>query len=231
MVRTWHTYFVNGYRFDTDSWSEGKSTKNSGVCTRGTVYGQAEDDYYGILQEVIQLEYPGLPLKRLVLFNCKWFDPTLGRGTRIHDQFGIVEVRSTRWYNQYDPFILASQAHQVYYAPYPSRHRNLVDWWVVIRIKARSVIDAPTVESTVHAYQEDEEMPLQLTTVGDEHIPSLRDNDGIAEEVQVDNINDTFIVEDGNEDTDDQADDEEDTDDEEEDIDELIDDESEYEFE
>lgn len=121
MVRTWPMYIINGYKFHTDSWSQGKSTRNSGVCTRGSVYGQPEDDYYGILQEVIQLEYPGLPIKQVVLFNCTWFDPTPRRGTRIHDQYGIVEVRANRRYNRYDPFILASQAHQVYYASYPSR--------------------------------------------------------------------------------------------------------------
>jgi len=111
MVRTWPMYIINGYKFHTDSWSQGKSMRNSGVCTRGSVYGQPEDDYYGILQEVIQLEYPGLPIKQVVLFNCTWFDPTPRRGTRIHDQYGIVEVRANRRYNRYDPFILASQAH------------------------------------------------------------------------------------------------------------------------
>ena len=78
MVKTWHTYFVNSYKFRTDLSSEGKSIKKFGVYTRGSVYGQLEDDYYGIPKEVIQLEYHGLPLKKLVLFNCEWFDPTPG---------------------------------------------------------------------------------------------------------------------------------------------------------
>ena len=181
------------------------------------------------------MEYPGLPLKRLVLFNCEWFDPTLGRGTRIHEQFGMVEVRSTRRYNKYDPFILAAQAHQVYYAPYPSRQRNMVDWWVVIRIKARSVVDAPTSGSTIHAYQTDKKMPLQPTTVGDQHFHNLRDNDGIAEEIEVDNNNETFVIDDRDEETNDQEneeeEDDEDTDEFSDDTDEFGDEESEYDFE
>lgn len=81
MVRTWPMYIMNGYKFHTDSWSQGKSIRNNEVCTRGSVYGQPEDEYYGILQEVIQLEYLGLRIKQVVLFNCTWFDPTPKCGT------------------------------------------------------------------------------------------------------------------------------------------------------
>ena len=177
-------------------WSKGKSTKNFGVCTRGFVYGQPEDDYYGILKEVFQLEYPGLPLKKLVLFNYEWFDSTPRLGTRIHKQYGIFEIRSTRRYNQYDPFILASQAHKVYYTPYLCRQRNLVDWWVVIQTKARSTVNAPTSKQTMYVYQEDEDVLLQPTIVEDEQLDSLLDNVE-AEEVEEYSINDTFVVEDG----------------------------------
>ena len=49
MVRTWPMYIINGYKFHTNSWSHGKSTRNNGVYTRGLVYGQPKDDYYGII--------------------------------------------------------------------------------------------------------------------------------------------------------------------------------------
>lgn len=81
-------------------------------------------------------------------------------------------------YNRYDTFILASQAYQVYYAPYPSRQRNLVDWWVVIRVKARSTVHAPTIKRPRDAYQADEEMPVQPTVIGDEQLNTLRDEVG-----------------------------------------------------
>ncbi|CAI9264249.1 unnamed protein product [Lactuca saligna] len=39
-----------------------------------------------------------------------------------------------------DPFILASQAKQVYYAPYPAM-KDLKGWWVVVKTKPRDVYD------------------------------------------------------------------------------------------
>jgi hypothetical protein len=34
MVKEWHTYFVNGYKFHTKSWTMGKKTINSGVYVK-----------------------------------------------------------------------------------------------------------------------------------------------------------------------------------------------------
>jgi len=114
VVKTWPVYFVNGYRFHTRKHSEGKKTINSGVCVRGGSHDEAENDYYGVLEEVVQLEYFGEPTKRVVLFACHWFDPLIPRGTRLLKPYGIVEVRHRGKYNKYDPFILAQQAVQVY---------------------------------------------------------------------------------------------------------------------
>ncbi|KAL3377136.1 hypothetical protein AABB24_003510, partial [Solanum stoloniferum] len=77
--------------------------------------------------------YSGWPIKRIVLFQCKWFDPT-SRGTRELKQHNIIEVKHTRKYEAYDPFIIAQNVKQVYYAPYPLR-RDKSDWWVVIKTK------------------------------------------------------------------------------------------------
>ena len=59
VVQTWPICDVNGYRFHTNSWSEGRKTDNSGVSVKGTAESIDETIYYGILQEIIQLEYPG----------------------------------------------------------------------------------------------------------------------------------------------------------------------------
>jgi hypothetical protein len=142
IVHTWPIYFVNGYKFHTTSWSEGKATANNGVSVKGTDYGQCQYDYYGNLDEIVQLEYPGEPIKRVVLFKCSWFDPTSNIGTRVHKHHGIVEVNSQRRYSKYEPFILAQQAIQVYYTPYPEKRRDNTNWLVVIKTKARSTIDA-----------------------------------------------------------------------------------------
>ena len=97
---------------------------NCGVCVTGTGEGEFENEYYGILREVIEIEYPGEPLKKCVLLNCDWFDPTPNRGMRVNKSYGIVEIRHDRRYNKYDPFILAYVATQVYYMSYPQKIRT-----------------------------------------------------------------------------------------------------------
>jgi len=33
--------------------------------------GDIENDYYGVLDDIVQIEYVGEPLKRCVLFSCQ----------------------------------------------------------------------------------------------------------------------------------------------------------------
>ncbi|XP_045832834.1 uncharacterized protein LOC123924101 [Trifolium pratense] len=126
---------------------------NCGVCVTGTGYGEYENDFYGQLEEIIQVEYPGLPLKRVVLFKCDWFDPTINRGTRVNTQYDIIQIHHNRHYRKYDPFIIAQKATQVYFAPHPIKTRNNANWWFIIKTKARGVIENQ--EICDFAYQED----------------------------------------------------------------------------
>ncbi|KAK6786213.1 hypothetical protein RDI58_014738 [Solanum bulbocastanum] len=133
-VHTMHQYNVSGFKFATEKYSKNKKTNNSGVWVKGDDGNQNENvDYFGVLHEILELEYSGWPIKRIVLFQCKWFDPT-SRGTREFKQHNIIEVKHTKKYEAYDPFIIAQNAKQVYYAPYPL-HRDKSDWWVVIKTK------------------------------------------------------------------------------------------------
>ncbi|XP_058761383.1 uncharacterized protein LOC131634776 [Vicia villosa] len=50
----WHTYFVNGYKFHTHTWTEGKKTINSGVFVKGVTDG-GEDDFYGFVKHIYEL--------------------------------------------------------------------------------------------------------------------------------------------------------------------------------
>ena len=65
---------------------------NSGVCIKGSNYSASNIDFYGRLVEILQLEYPALPIKRTILFKCEWFDPIPNLGTRIHHQYNLVDV-------------------------------------------------------------------------------------------------------------------------------------------
>ena len=72
-----------------------------------------ETDFYGKLEDIIDLEYRALPIKRVTLFKCQWFDQTTtgyGHGTRIRPRYKLVDVHIGWSYRKYDPFMLASQA-------------------------------------------------------------------------------------------------------------------------
>lgn len=144
-VTTYSGYIVNGYRFHTRTHARDMSTVNSGVCVKGTCYNVDESDYYGLLEDVLQLEYGGFPSKKTFLFSCAWFDPS-NRGTTTHPKYKIVEINHKRKYNSYEPFILAAQAHQVTYLSYPSLQRDKADWWVAIKIRARNSISIMEVD-------------------------------------------------------------------------------------
>ena len=89
----------------------------------------------------MQVEYSGEPTKKLVVFNCEWFDNTINHGIKVQLQYDIVEVHCQRRYSNFDPFIFATNAIQVYYVPYPEKIKEKVDWWVVIKTKPRCTID------------------------------------------------------------------------------------------
>ncbi|KAM3287848.1 hypothetical protein P3S67_021278 [Capsicum chacoense] len=130
-VRNFSKYSVNGYRFHTEEFSKGNKTNNSGVWVKG----DGGVDYCSMLHEILELDYHvGWPKKKLVLFRCKWYDPTFKLGTKVHPQYKIVEIKRTREYGLYDPFVIAQNVQQVYYAPYPLC-KNKSAWRVVIKTK------------------------------------------------------------------------------------------------
>nr|GMD52480.1 uncharacterized protein LOC109179592 [Ipomoea batatas] len=157
-VNTYSGYYVNGFKFHTIGYGGTKETMNSGVCIKGTNYSIYESDYYGQLVEVVQIEYPGLPVKRTILFKCEWFDPT-NVGMKVHSQYKLVEVNHKRRFNRYEPFVLAVQACQVYYCTYPSLCRDKLDWWAVCKIKARSEVEVP--ESSISSEESLVATPFQ----------------------------------------------------------------------
>ena len=143
-IRTYPRYFVNEYKFHSMGRGTIRGIMNCGVCIKGSNYiDHHENNYYGQLQEVVELEYPGWLVKRTVLLKCEWFDLTPNIGTRVHPKYNIVEVNHQCIFNKYEPFFLVQQATQVYYCPYPSLRRDRADWWVVNKIKVRSVVEIP----------------------------------------------------------------------------------------
>ncbi|KAL0741277.1 hypothetical protein Bca4012_082790 [Brassica carinata] len=128
-------YFTRGFTFHVYEYGRRRATSNYGICLKGDI------DFYGILQEIIEVEFPGLLKLKCVPFKCDWFDPVVNRGVRFN-KFGAVDVNSGRRSNKFEPFILASQAEQVSFLPYPRLQNYGINWLVAIKITPRGMIVA-----------------------------------------------------------------------------------------
>ena len=191
-VNEWHTYFVNGYKFHTKIWSEGKKTVNSGVVVKGVTEG-GEDDFYGVITHIYELVYNYMDSEnKVVLFYCDWYDPS-GRGTKIDKKYNIVEVRMDRKYKEYDPFIMAHNVRQVYYVPYPSITPRKRGWCVVIKTNPMGHIETDEVMEDV-AYQDDEISPVN-EVIEIEEITSLCDTAVEGQQVDATILTSTNLVE------------------------------------
>ncbi|CAH9124015.1 unnamed protein product [Cuscuta epithymum] len=183
-IKLYPVYFINGFRYHTEAHSTGKSTMNSGVCVSGS-----SCDYFGILQEIIELEYPESPMKKTVLFKCEWFDPTPNIGTKVHKKYNLVEINYKRRLQKYEPFVLAMQASQVCYVSYPSLRRDKCDWLAVLRVKARGVMNVNLPKETDGIEREDIAYQVNQEQIEEFHISDNEDdfalNDSNAEDVDL----------------------------------------------
>ena len=82
IVQPFNGYKVHGIRFHMRVRSAHKKTYSCCVLVKGTTLGDSSGvDYYGVLEEILRVEYPGEPIKRCVLLRCDWFDPSHPQGT------------------------------------------------------------------------------------------------------------------------------------------------------
>ncbi|GKC33034.1 hypothetical protein Tco_1040328 [Tanacetum coccineum] len=131
-------FITNGYRFLTRRHEEFKKTQNSGVMVE--VDGGY---YYGKLMNIIELEY--FRGYKIVLFQCDWVDNRLYRGLK-KDKYGFPLVNFSRPLVHTgenlkdDPFIISTQARQVFYI----EDLKDVGWSHVIMTKPRDIYDMGT---------------------------------------------------------------------------------------
>lgn len=125
---------VNGVRFRCKNYDDTLRTQCCGVCTEGD---HENDDitYYGVLAEILQLSF--LFDRKVFLFRCKWYnsDPK-GRSVFVENNLTSINT-SSNWHPD-DPFILASQAQQVFYLLDMKRGSN---WRIVQKVNHRSIYD------------------------------------------------------------------------------------------
>jgi hypothetical protein len=140
--KCYNEYFVNGYVFHTEEYGQGRKTYNNGVCVKGSTSSELEVDYYGRLEEVVELQYYN-EQNIVFLFKCYWYDTT-DRGIRVDLHYGLVKINSkARLHNINDVFVFAKQCQQVYYTYTPSfrKDRSRVDWLSVLKTKPRGRVE------------------------------------------------------------------------------------------
>ncbi|TYK17902.1 uncharacterized protein E5676_scaffold306G001840 [Cucumis melo var. makuwa] len=133
-------YIINGKRFHTKSVE--KSTQNNGVAVDATTLcrSSAKDKsqvmdvvaYYGVLQEIILLDYY---VYQLPIFKCDWAN--VRNGVKVEEGFTLVNLHQSQSKFVREPFILASQAKQVFYA----RENDTSNWYVVLKAPPRGFHD------------------------------------------------------------------------------------------
>ncbi|GJW30593.1 putative transposon, En/Spm-like protein [Tanacetum coccineum] len=113
----YEAYNINGYTFCTKS-NDGKVYQNSGVSVEAAdlhiskeVATTRKAFYYGVLQEIWVLDYR---FRQIPLFKCDWVNHKAG-GVKHDKYLGYTLVDLNSLGHKGDPFILASQARQVFY--------------------------------------------------------------------------------------------------------------------
>lgn len=150
-VRSYSAYFINGYNFHTSEHGQGRATMNNGVCTRCTSYTDVSTDFYGKLEEILELTFHGAAALKVVLFRCDWVDPI--KGMRVNNKYHSAEVNFRFLYKKNEPFILAQQAEQVYFADFPSLNQSRRGWLAVCKTRARRTIEGRWTEETDEPFQ------------------------------------------------------------------------------
>ncbi|CAN1820113.1 hypothetical protein LINPERHAP1_LOCUS28970 [Linum perenne] len=142
VVQRFNGFIINGYRFHNKEMERKRKTQNSGVMITATTqsYASTRDRnpvysdiiYYGVIQEIFEMEY--WINRKIVLFKCDWVSTS--RGVK-QDDFGFTLVNFSRRMSENEPFILATQAQQVFYVADTMDN----DWKVVIKTTPRNLCD------------------------------------------------------------------------------------------
>ena len=123
-VVTWTGYDINGYSFYIKEQDDRSTMQNSGVMVEAEAmhFSSSKDKnpicasmtYYGVIEEIWEMTYNKF---KVGLFKCKWVS---NAAVVIDPQFGFVSVDLRRVGYRDEPFILASQAKQVFYVTDPA---------------------------------------------------------------------------------------------------------------
>ena len=104
----------------------------------GKMYNTENSDYYGLVDEILEIQYFGIEPSIVVLFKCTWFDNINGL---VINKYNLVDMKHASRLQTNDPFYFASKAEQVFFTPYPAVKNETKDLWVVVKTKLRGVFE------------------------------------------------------------------------------------------
>ncbi|XP_060668913.1 uncharacterized protein LOC107433057 [Ziziphus jujuba] len=110
-IRSYSGCVVNGVRYRTKVRDDRRVTQNCGIWVVGDHDGES-CDFYGVIEDILVLDYRSK--HSVVLFRCAWFDTNVKKKKMI-TEFQITSINVTSYWYRNDPFVLASQAKQVFY--------------------------------------------------------------------------------------------------------------------
>ncbi|KAK9283647.1 hypothetical protein L1049_011897 [Liquidambar formosana] len=176
-AKKYKKFVINGFRFRIAAIDKKRNTQNSGVVLTAKATSNEDCTYYGILKDIIELDY--YESRKVVLFECDWVQ---GRDIKVND-FGITLVNSTRFPATKEPFILASQSLQVFYVDDPVEK----EWRAAVKILPRDYFDMTKREGSRNdgnTYVESETYirpELVLQTVGVKNLIEARQDVPVIE--------------------------------------------------
>ena len=183
-VITWTGYDINNFSFSTKTQDDKSAFQNSGVMVvaEGMHFSSSKDQnpvmasipYFGIIDEIWDVDFIKF---KVPVFKCKWIAINSGVKT---DEFGskLVDLEKAAYTNE--PFILASQAKQVFYVRDPSSKK----WSIVLQGKnmhdsqdSLDISETPSFSQGITTFGEE-------TIVDDEYATRDDHNEGIWENIQ-----------------------------------------------
>ncbi|KAK9901035.1 hypothetical protein M0R45_002304 [Rubus argutus] len=126
--------------------------------------------YYGILTDIILLDYH---VFYVPVFKCHWANK--GNGVKIEDGFTLVNLHQSQVSFARDPYILASQAKQVFY----SREDDSSNWYVVLKAPPRGFHELETYDGNIDATSMPPENDMDMDDASEEVRYVREDCEGI----------------------------------------------------
>ena len=109
--------FLSGFKFQIKKVDKISLTRNCGALVNATS-SEGNISCHGVLIEILELDY--YEGRKALLFRCDWADPI--KDVK-QDRLGFATVNLKALWKTYEPFVLASQALQVFYTLDP-KERN-----------------------------------------------------------------------------------------------------------